>query len=289
MTASKGSWKRLSFTVPAGRRDELTAELWVLGTTGVHLRPAPEGEIVDAYFDDKQDLASAEHRAIWERCGAELIEAVEVESEDWLADYRAHCEPITVGPFVIDPREPGQGPSLSPVKERHPSVLRIPARNAFGTGSHESTRLILESLADLRLRGRSVLDVGTGSGILAFAALLRGARRVIGLDLDAGAVVTARDNARLNLLSPMLFAGSVDSVGCSFDVVLVNVLPERWLDEAGTVVDRLAAGGELLVSGLLKSQRGALLERLESLGLETGAERSLGEWTALRFQLGGPA
>jgi ribosomal protein L11 methyltransferase len=177
--------RRWTFRVAAERRDELIAELWQLGTLGVHLRDDDEEELVDAYFA----APGPEPEAVGEACGARLLAASPVVDEDWLAHYRARSRPFRVGPFLLAPGEPEDALDLD---EGDPAILlRVPARNAFGTGSHESTRLILESLPGLEVGGREVLDVGTGSGILALAALRLGARRAVGVDLDVGSVGAA--------------------------------------------------------------------------------------------------
>lgn len=299
--------RRLTFRVPAAREDEVAAELWVLGTDGIQVRLAggesAGEEVLDAYFDKSVRIAAEDLDRLRARYGAELIQAVDVEPQDWLAAYRALCEPMTIGPFRIDPREPepcgprapspglaaGSGDAGGEAADRAGGgdgvyhSLRIPARNAFGTGSHESTRLLLEELGELDLAGRSVLDVGTGSGILAFAALCRGARTVAALDPDVGAVVTARDNTRLNALAPHLFAGRVDALSGRFDVVLVNILPQRWLDEAPAVVRTLRPGGSLYVSGLLESERDQVRATPTLAPLELRSSRTLGDWTALHL------
>jgi ribosomal protein L11 methyltransferase len=275
---------RFSFNVPAARRDELIAELWALGTRGIHQPSTPDGERLEAYFDASRSDDLAQRRTLWEACGATLVETADVEPEDWLAVYRARSRPVVIGPFVIDPREPELETPASPVGERDALTLRIPARNAFGTGSHESTRLILEALVDLDVQGRTVLDVGTGSGILALSAVLLGAGRVVGFDIDSASVVTARANAKLNRLAPVLFAGQVSGLRARFDTVLVNILPQRWIEDAAAVADRLRGGGDLIVSGLLADQSNSVIDRLAAHGLEYRSSRALGEWAVLRFR-----
>jgi ribosomal protein L11 methylase PrmA len=305
---------KLTLRVPRAREDELVAELWALGTAGVHVRSAlgegnteDRGEVIlDAYFDEKTRVRKEDLRGFGEPCDAILVEAVEVESRDWLASYREQAEPMRIGPFLIDPREPEPAPiqairGQAPISAQAETVvaedpgnrclspstpdcrLRIPARNAFGTGSHESTRLLLEELGEADLAGRTVLDVGTGSGILAFAALRRGARFAVAFDPDVGSVITARDNARLNGLTPCLFGGRIDAVAGSFDVVLVNILPHRWLGDAAQVVAALRPGGSLFVSGLLEAEREDVMATQALAGLELAASRTLGEWSSLRL------
>lgn len=278
MTTDGRGPARLTLEVSPEREEELIAELWAFGhLLGVESRDGAGRARLDVYFE-RSPPADALEVAV-RRCSAVLTGAGPIESRDWLADYRATCEPIEIGPLVIDPREPEA--AAVPPDER---VLRIPARNAFGTGSHESTRLILEGLLATELSGRSVLDVGTGSAILALAALRRGARRAVGCDLDVASVVTARDNCRLNRSWPLLLAGGAETLRGTFDVILVNILPHRWLAGAAAIVARLGERGELLVSGLLSREVDPSLARLEALGLAESERFHAGEWCALRLR-----
>jgi ribosomal protein L11 methyltransferase len=223
-----------------------------------------------------------------------------------MAPYRARSIPFALGrSFTADPREPAfaagepaddpGGPELSPrwsgggggrggalaVRRR----LRLPARGAFGTGSHESTRLAVELLEDAGAEGRRVLDVGTGTGVLAFAALALGARSAVAFDSDPVAAFHARENSALNGLDPRLYAGRIDALapaGGGFDLVVVNVIPERIVPELPRVAAQLAPGGELIVSGMLTADGPRMLEEMAALGLAERGRRSAGEWLGLR-------
>jgi ribosomal protein L11 methyltransferase len=180
---------------------------------------------------------------------------------------------------MVDPREPDVS-SGEPLSER--ILLRIPARSAFGTGSHESTRLAVELMERLSLEGSRVLDVGAGTGILAFVALVLGAAEVIGVDVDPAAALVAFENCRLNRLAPRLVAGTVDCLRSNqeFDLALVNVLPERIRDFLGSIANLLPLNGEMVVSGLLVEQREAYLRELGDLGMVEKRCCQSGEWIA---------
>ncbi len=270
---------RLLLRTARERQDELVAELWALGTLGVHHAPDGDEEVLAAYFDRLPDGALPP--GVRRRCGVEILTIEEVAEQDWLAVYRERVEPSTIGRFWVDPREPSR--RVAPDPDLLP--LRVPARNAFGTGSHESTALVLELMPELQVAGRRVLDVGCGSGILSFAALRLGAARVVGFDVDPGSVVTARDCAALNDLAPALFAGAVDALGAGrFDLALVNILPERWLSGAGAVVTRLRAGGDLVISGLLVDQIDWVEATIASEGCQPAGRRVRGDWAALHLR-----
>jgi len=148
------------------------------------------------------------------------------------------------------------------------TLLRLPARAAFGIGSHESTSLALELIETLDLTSRDVLDAGTGTGVLSFAALLAGARRAVGYDIDPASPFHARDNSRLNGLAPVLFAGLSGALRQSprFDLALINIVPEQILPEMPGLVRLLRPGGELILSGILAERGRQVLDRMRGLG-----------------------
>ena len=165
----------------------------------------------------------------------------------------------------------------------------VAGARAFGIGSHESTRLALEMLEEVELGGVRVLELGTGTGILAFAALLLGAESVVAFDVDPVAVFHARENGALNGFGPpRLFVGRVDCLGvransARFDLAVANAIPEEIVGDLPAVVGLLAVGGELILSGLLVERVDELLARLEPLGLAERARSTAGEWAALRL------
>jgi len=273
----------LRFTLTAESEDRLVAELWTLDTLGLEAVPATEfgKPQLLAYFVpplSSEVQKRIESSAEWP--GARLDTVETVPAADWLAEYRRQSRPLAIGRrSLVDPREPGES-SAEPPSER--VLVRIPARSAFGTGSHESTQLAVELMEGHSLEGSRVLDVGTGTGILAFVALLLGATAVVGVDVDPAATLVALENCRLNRLAPRLVAGTVDCLRSTqeFDLALVNVLPERIRDFLESIVDLLPPDGEMVVSGLLAEQRGAYLRELSDLGMVEVQSRQSGEWIA---------
>ena len=271
------SYLRRVYAVPADGQEPLVAALWDAGTLGVEeLEPAAVDEArLAAWFDGGAPGVAALPR------GARLLGEEVVEPADWLAGWRAGASPIAIGARLwVDPREP-DAPGVVVPEGR--LALRIPARTAFGTGSHASTSLALRLLERLPLAGASVLDVGTGSGILALAALALGARRACGLDLDLGASLLAGQHARLNAVRGAAFwAGGVESLAAAvrFDVVLGNALPHELRPVEAPLARAVARGGRLIVSGMLVAEAGPVLERWRLLGLSPLDRLADGEWAA---------
>jgi ribosomal protein L11 methyltransferase len=285
--AAVASYLRLELILLDQTDDLLMAEFWSWGTLGIEQTVAEDGSRqVVAYFSDPlptrfPDVGSP----VWSHLGAELVRVELIEEQDWLADYRRQAMPFPVGAQLwIDPREPDGELPPTPESRR---LLRLPARTAFGTGSHESTRLAVELLETLPVARRRVVDVGTGSGILAFAALSFGAEYVVGIDSDSVASLLAAQNAGLNGLSPHLLAGTLAALrsGPAFDLALVNILPRRIRSDLPLLAGLLAPGAEAVFSGLLATQREQVLTDLTALGFRLRAVRQEGEWVGLHLEL----
>jgi ribosomal protein L11 methyltransferase len=278
-------YQRRLWRLPREHEETFTAELFARGALGCEIRDDSPATLaggtlaVEAYFPDPPPLELALwDLGAWPGRGVETLAAERFADRDWLAEYRAAARPLEVGRrFVVDPRDEAEAQDVG-----GRTVLAIPARTAFGTGSHESTRLAVAWLEDLDPRGLDVLDVGTGSGILAFAALRLGARRAVGFDADPGAALVARQNADLNRLRPSLFAGRLASLRAAerFDLALVNVLPERVLPEVPRLLPLLRPGARVVSSGNLWQRRRELAARFAALGLNAQGEKREGEWVA---------
>ena len=230
------AYHRRIYGVPPEHEETFTADLWARGALGCEIRD--HGEIVAYFPDPPPEALLAWDLAEWRGRGVESGAQEALEERDWLAEYRSRASPIEVGRrFLVDP---GDAADASTVRSQGRWLLRIPARTAFGTGSHESTSLAVEWLEDLDLRGLDVLDGGTGSGILAFVALKLGARRATGFDIDPASALVARQNGELNRgelrdLRPQFFAGRPAALRdvARFDLAVVNVLTSLGLTSAG--------------------------------------------------------
>jgi ribosomal protein L11 methyltransferase len=164
--------------------------------------------------------------------------------------------------------------------------LFVEPRQAFGTGSHESTQLVLLLLERIPVAGTAVLDVGTGSGILSLAARSLGAASAVGFDNDLDAVCVARQTvaAQRQELGVALFAGSTTAVraGKRFDLILANLIPAQLEPLLSQLCAVMRDHGTLVISGLMVDQRTALEAELGRFGLRVEEALEAGEWIALR-------
>jgi ribosomal protein L11 methyltransferase len=162
-----------------------------------------------------------------------------------------------------------------------PNVVELDPDGGFGSGGHPATRLLLEHLVSLITGGERVLDVGCGSGVLGLCALRLGADRVMGVDIDAGAVEATRRNGQLNGFHGRVEAAlaPLGEVAGAFDVVLANIGRAALVDLAPDLVPRVAPGGWLAASGFSPSQDEVVAARLRPL--QVVRRRSCGEWSGL--------
>ena len=261
---------RRTYHLPPDLEEIVLVDLWEAGTLGV--QSVPGG--LEAWFPE------GSNPELPARPGVVAGPLEPVPDLDWLAGYRELAQPFPVGrTLFVDPREPEEASPEIPDGRR---LLRLPARTAFGIGSHESTSLAVELLEDADLRGRRVLDVGTGTGILAFASLLLGAAEVVAFDIDPASPFNAMVNRRLNRLHPRLFVGTSLSVRGSFDLELINVIPEEIGPEMPGLVRMLRPGGEAILSGILAEKGDEVLASVRTLGLTERERRESGEWVAFR-------
>jgi ribosomal protein L11 methyltransferase len=210
----------------------------------------------------------------------------QIGERDWLAEWKKHWRPVEVGRFIIappwiesEPEPTATGPS--PARGADKIVIRINPGMAFGTGTHETTRLCLKAI-EKHFRGGSFLDVGTGTGILAIAAAkMFPAARTNACDTDPEAIEIAKDNARLNNVADQIEfrTGSVNEQTASADLVCANLTAPV----IGELLPQLLAAtcGRLILSGILDSQAEQVQSRLIDLGATTLESDQDGDWVSL--------
>jgi ribosomal protein L11 methyltransferase len=259
-------------TVPAAHEEDATAVLWEHGTLGIEV--LTEGGLL-AYFPEAPGLHATLAAALAPLSGAR-IQPVDVPDVDWVARYREGFRSFSVAGFRVVPLW-----ERADADAAGDNRLIVDPGRAFGTGTHESTRLCLGFLQDLAGRGPlgRVLDLGTGSGILSVAAARLGARTVTAVDLDPVALLAARHQARLNRADLRLLRGDLAAAlrPFCFDLVLANIAVTVLVDRC----DEIAALGapSVVLSGLLTSDIDAV--RRSYAGFGSLDVRTDGEWAAV--------
>jgi len=247
----------------------------------------PDDWLLHAYFDHEP---TAEELAVLFRLGSGPANIEQLGEDDWVRMSQSGLEPIRAGRFFVHtPTHRGSAPGGS-------VAFEIDASLAFGTGQHATTAGCLEALDQLERDGQafaSIADIGTGTGLLAFAALaLWPEARCIATDIDGVAIDVARDNAAINrvplghvpgelllavadgLDSPMLAARA------PFDLIIANILAGPLIDLADDFARALAPGGTVVLAGLLDTQADAVVRAYDERGLSL-AHRGPGEWPVL--------
>jgi len=192
----------------------------------------------------------------------------------WLLSPRA----VRIGSVLIAP----------PEVAAPPGALRLTDSTAFGTGHHPTTALCIEAIEEALAIAvpDSALDVGTGSGVLALAALMMGVPRAVGLDIDAAALKIAAEHARLNNLADRLqfVLGGPDVVGGTWPLVVANVLAATLIEMAPVLVRRVESRGRLILSGIGWSLESEVRQTYQRLGMRHTRSETRAGWTVLVAQ-----
>jgi len=280
-------WFALDVTVTGRAREAVEYALMEAGALGTESDAVfPDAEDAQArvsgYFDSPPEVervraAMLEALRIYGLASSDVREmtAREVEARDWLGEWKKSWRPTEVGRFVVAPpwsEAPGGEDRI---------VIRVEPGMAFGTGTHETTRLCLAAI-EKHFRGGSFLDVGTGTGVLAIAAArLSPTARVEACDTDALAVEVAEENARRNGVEGRIEfrVGSVDESTASADTVCANLTADVIVPLLPALLG--ATCGRLILSGILDTQADDVRARLREHGVADCELTRDGEWVAL--------
>jgi len=282
------TWHAMEATVFREAREAVEYGLMETGALGTETRETDNRVRVTGYYDRSIDVATVqaglvEAFRIYNLAPTSLIElkTSEVPDRDWLAEWKKGWQPVEVGRFVVAPPWITSVPPASAGGSKDQIVVRINPGMAFGTGTHETTRLCLKMI-EKYFGGGSFLDVGTGTGILAIAAAkMFSDGRVEACDTDADAISIAAENARRNgVYDRIKFrVGTVGNQTPSADLVCANLTAPAIVDLLPSLIG--ATCGRLVLSGILDSQFGLVESRLQELGATILESDQDGEWKAL--------
>lgn len=290
------TWMEVRFLVPARMQEEAALFLTEFSGRGVILEDREDGGVlIRAFFPgeefgvwQRQELQSYLDRLVSHGLLPVGLEIREAAEEDWAVAWKEHFKPLKVTPrLTIRP------PWEDYRAEAGETVITIYPAMAFGTGRHPSTVLCLEALEALLEEETlpsgtgqyQVLDVGTGSGILALAAARRG-YRVWAIDVDPEAVAAALENVRLNALEELIWVDDTPLalLRHQFPLILANLTVQDLLHHAESLAARLLSGGALIISGFLTEDVPALIRRYLPLGLKEEARQVREDWVALTLR-----
>lgn len=215
----------------------------------------------------------------------------ETEDEDWINNWKQYFKPFFVGDWLI---RPSWEEVPEDMEEKAAKVLTIDPGTAFGTGSHETTKLCLLGLREIVRPGDKVLDIGCGSGILSIAAAMLSADKVLGIDIDENAVRASIENLERNEASSLASSISFRSgnllaeeepeqiTGKDYDVVVANILADIIIPLIPVVSPLLRNGGHFLASGILESRLPEVLQAAEADGrMEVVKQEKMKDWCSV--------
>jgi ribosomal protein L11 methyltransferase len=280
------SWT-LVVVAPLEELEIRAAELFELGASGVELQEPgmtlmpgtpvlPDGKArAIAHFKERPDAVRA-------AAGLRTEPPVEVPAQDWSVAWRTHHKPVRLRPhlWIVPPWEAAPQGSASVIIE--PGM-------AFGTGSHPTTRLCLERISELLASraGADLLDIGTGSGVIALLAHVLGAGRICATENDQVALDSARHNASLNGVPTRIewrLEEDPAKIRGRFGMVVANILLNTLEELAEKITRKVAPGGRLLLSGLLADQADAAERAYLAQGLKPVLRQQREEWVLVELE-----
>ena len=238
-------------------------------------------EIVEKIKSELDDL----------RCFMEIGEGTvmvsETEDIDWINNWKQYFHQFYIDDLLVIP-------SWEEVKEedKDKMILHIDPGTAFGTGMHETTQLCIRQLKKYITPETELLDVGTGSGILAIISLMYGIKHAVGTDLDPCAVEAVRENMEVNHINPEAFdmmIGNIitdkavqDKVGYEkYDIVVANILADVLVPLTPVIVNQMKKGGIYITSGIIDNKEQTVVEAVKAAGLEVLEVTYQGEWVSV--------
>ncbi len=203
-----------------------------------------------------------------------------VDDEDWIENWKATQQPVELGKITICPSWIDM--------EDNGYLVRIDAGSAFGSGQHETTSMCVELMQSIGLDGKSVVDVGTGSGILGICAAKLGAREVDGYDIDDNAVKVAKENVIANNVADKMYvdnANLLDKTNKKYDVVLANITADILIMLSDNLKNYVTDDGDVVISGIIKDRENDVIKAFESKDYKIAERKCNGEWIAFRMKV----
>lgn len=283
------AWYSLTVDVPEDESEVAQSVMYDHGATGLEVRdsqnptvltvraPAKGEAIIVAYFEDKADATNAQEE-LTEQYPTARFALEDVVERDWSVEWRNQIKSVTVGRLWVGP------PWEKPTAPADKVCLFIEPKMAFGTGDHPTTSLCLGAVDEYMAAHpkASVLDVGTGTGVLAFAAKKLGATRCVGIDNDTTSVELAKECAEENGIGDVeLSTKTLHGIDGQFDLVLANILANTLIELAPLIAPKVK--DRLVLAGVLVPQADDVTAAFVKAGLKHLKNATIGEW--IRIEL----
>jgi ribosomal protein L11 methyltransferase len=279
------SWIELKLDVPNHLVEQISAYLFANGCEGINVR---EEEVV-VYFSTHRWSNEVKVSVIKfiqyvvPGFSAKNITVQSLTEHDWNADWKKHFKPVKItGMVAVRPPWEEYKASTGEI------VITINPKMAFGTGHHESTKLVMVEMVKFVKPGMHVLDLGTGSGILAILANQLGADAVLGVDNDMESIKNSTENLALNNITSGVqfgFAELQQVTPSDYDVVVANINKNVLMQNAPLLPEYLKLGGYLILSGILLRDEISITQQYRSNGFEIKKRNAMKDWLSLVFEL----
>lgn len=284
------AWYSLTVDVPEDESELSQSVLYDHGASGLEVRdslnqtvltvraPAKGEAILIAYFEDKEAALAAQEE-LAETVKGSRFALEDVVERDWSVEWRNQIKSVTVGRLWVGP------PWEKATAPKDKVCLFIEPKMAFGTGDHPTTSLCLKAVDTFMAAnpGASVLDVGTGTGVLAFAAKKLGASRCVGVDNDVTSIELAKECMQENGLEGIeLSTKTLHGIEGEFDLVLANILANTLVELAPLIVPKVKK--KLVLAGVLVPQADEVKAAFTSRGLTATMDETIGEWIRIEFE-----
>lgn len=244
-------------------------------------------EMLTAIKSMLSEMRANDTEKLYGRLEAELTS---IREEDWANNWKQYFKPFKVGEkLVIKPSWEDYDNADNRV------ILEIDPASSFGTGKHHTTRLCLEFLEKNLNKGDNLLDMGCGSGILSIGAMLLGAGRAVGVDIEENAAATALENAEKNHISPDVYKtyyGNILSdeklaseIDRKYDIITANIVADVIIEMKDYFVRYLKKGGILIISGIIEERMDEVIAAVESAGFSNPEPYVKEGWAAVKFTL----
>ncbi len=211
-----------------------------------------------------------------------------VKEEDWANNWKQYFKPMTIGSRLL------VKPSWEDVGETDRTILEIDPASSFGSGQHYTTKLCLEFLDRLDVKGKKVLDLGCGSGILSIAAMLLGADSAVAVDVEENAVKIAKENAGKNHIDPSLYTaycGNIisdsvlaDRLGGDYDIITANIVADILIGMKDLFYRYLKPDGILIISGIIDERKEEVTDAVTKAGFEITEFCEESDWAAVMLR-----